>query len=300
SWGIRTARGGRREASRASTRATQVRWPRPRRLAHCPRGRPAAPARPGPGGGLGAGPSDSGIGGGAASPLGTLTASDLGAISASGPGLGGMPGGGLNGMASGGLGTVRTRRRRPMIVGLGGTTQPNSLTQWLLAGALGAMAQAGAETLLFGSGELDLPMYAPERPERGPGALRLLAAVEQCDALVLATTAHHGRVSGLVSNALDYLDDLHGAPRPYLDGRPVGLIVTAPNAHSAGTAMTALRSTVHSLRGWPTPQGITLDTSASPTIADADGRLTDQTTANALETLVDQIMGFTYAWSQVI
>ncbi|MCM3887052.1 NAD(P)H-dependent oxidoreductase [Frankia sp. R82] len=251
-------------------------------------------------GGLGAAPSDD-LRGVSPGSFGTLTAHDLGAIP-SGPGLGtGTPGGGgLDGLASGGLGAVRTRRRRPMIVGLGGTTQPNSLTQWLLAGALGTMAQAGAETLLFGSGELDLPMYSPERPERGPGALRLLAAVEQCDALVIATAAQHGRVSGLVSNALDYLDDLRGAPRPHLDGRPVGLIVTAPGADSAGTALTALRSTVHSLRGWPTPQAILLDTSASPTIADADGRLTDQATASALETLVDQIMGFTYAWSQVI
>ncbi|CAO5149694.1 FMN reductase [Frankia sp. AiPs1] len=220
--------------------------------------------------------------------------------------FGELPPAGLDGMPIGGPGVVRTRRRRPMIVGIGGTTQIHSFTQWLLATTLATMAQAGAETMLFGPAELDLPMYAPERPERSAAALRLLAAVEQCDALVIATAAQHGRISGLVSNALDYLDDLHGAPRPHLDGRPVGLIVTASDARAATTTLGALRTTVHSLRGWPTPQGVIYDTSTQPSptahpgAVDSEGRLSDQATATALENLVDQIMGFTYAWSQVI
>ncbi|SNQ47367.1 putative flavoprotein [Frankia canadensis] len=197
-----------------------------------------------------------------------------------------------------GIGPVRARRRRPVIVGLGGATRADSATHLVLAATLGSMAQAGAETILFGAAELDLPMYAPERPERTPATLRLLTAVERCDALVVATPGYHGAMSGMVKNALDYLEDLRGAPRPYLDGRAVGLIVSATGAQEAGTTLSALRSTVHALRGWPTPLGVAFG--AGDGVVDAHGRVTDSATATLLEALVDQIMGFTYAWSQVI
>ncbi len=202
------------------------------------------------------------------------------------------------GPAPTGTGPVRTRRRRPMIVGIGGTTRTDSATHRALTAVLATMAQAGAETVLFGSAELDLPMYAPERPERSAATLRLLAAVEQADAVVIATPGYHGGMSGLVKNALDYLEDLRGAPRPYLDGRAVGLIVCAQGTQAAVTTLDALRSCVHALRGWPTPLGVTLNTEEP--LFDAHGRLIDPAAAARLETLVDQIMGFTYAWSQVI
>jgi FMN reductase len=185
-----------------------------------------------------------------------------------------------------------------VVVGLGGTTRADCVTYRALATALATMAQAGAETVLFGPADLDLPMYTPEHPERTPAALRLLAAVEQSDAVVIATPTHLGGVPGLIKNALDYLEDLRGAPRPYLDGRAVGLIVSAQDAHAAGTTMGSLRSTVHALRGWPTPLGVAFGPAEAP--FDAHGRLTDPAAAGRLETLADQIMGFTYAWSQVI
>ncbi|MCM3923617.1 NAD(P)H-dependent oxidoreductase [Frankia sp. AiPs1] len=197
-----------------------------------------------------------------------------------------------------GPGSVRVRRRRPMIVGIGGTTRADSTTHRALTTVLATMGQAGAETVQFGSAELDLPMYAPDRPERSAPALRLLAAVEQSDAVVIATPGYHGGMSGLIKNALDYLEDLRGAPRPYLDGRAVGLIVCAQGNQAAGTTLSALRSSVHALRGWPTPLGVTFNTEHP--LFDAHGRLVDAAAAAALETLADQIMGFTYAWSQVI
>ena len=49
---------------------------------------------------------------------------------------------------------------RPFILGLGGTTSPNSSTEQALAIALQAASDAGAETALFGATELcALPHY---------------------------------------------------------------------------------------------------------------------------------------------
>ncbi|WP_462203863.1 hypothetical protein [Frankia sp. CcWB3] len=55
---------------------------------------------------------------------------------------------------------------------------------------------------------------------------------------------------------------------------------------------------MHALRGWPTPLGVTLNTAVP--LFDPHGRVLDPTVAARLETLADQIMGFTYAWPQVL
>ncbi|WP_026310999.1 NADPH-dependent FMN reductase [Parafrankia elaeagni] len=190
------------------------------------------------------------------------------------------------------------RRRRPTIVGIGGATRPESTTLRALETVLGSMAAAGAETVLLGSADIDLPMYVPEQRERTPAARRLLSEVGRADGVVIATPGYHGGMSGLVKNALDYLEDLRGAPRPYLDGRVVGLIVCADGPQTAGTTLTALRSSIHALRGWPTPLGVSIDTSSAP--FGPNGEVLDRRAASHLETLTDQVMGFTYAWSQVI
>ncbi len=61
--------------------------------------------------------------------------------------------------------------------------------------------------------------------------MALVEAVRECDGLVLGSPAYHGGLSGLVKNALDYLEDLHDDAPPYLDGRAVGCIVCA---HTGG------------------------------------------------------------------
>jgi len=66
--------------------------------------------------------------------------------------------------------------RAPLIVGLGGTLRANSSTEKALRVVLRAADSLGAETLLLGGAELDLPLYAPDRPDRTAEAARLVAA----------------------------------------------------------------------------------------------------------------------------
>ena len=80
------------------------------------------------------------------------------------------------------------------------------------------------------------------------------------DALILAAPGYHGTVSGLVKNALDYLEDLAKDSRPYLHGRSVGLIATAYGDQASMSTLLTMRSIVHALRGWPTPMGATVRT----------------------------------------
>lgn len=179
----------------------------------------------------------------------------------------------------------------PLIVGIGGTTRTGSSTDRALWASLRAAERAGAHTLTFDGAYLaGLPHYPASRAERSAAAVRLTAAVRNADGLILACPSYHGGVSALVKNALDYLEDLRAEEPPYLHGRAVGCIVTAAGRQAGGTTLSALRSIVHALRGWPTPYGATLDTS-TPAF-DSSGACLDEVVAAQLNTVTGQVMDF--------
>jgi FMN reductase len=141
------------------------------------------------------------------------------------------------------------------IVAIGGTMRPGSSTERALAIACAAARDEGAEVVVFDGAYIShLPHY------RGPDwtadkAADLIEAVRTADGVLIASPGYHGTVSGMVKNAIDYLEELANDERPYLDGRPVGLIVTAFGHQAANSGMTTMRTIAHALRGWPTPFG---------------------------------------------
>ncbi len=148
---------------------------------------------------------------------------------------------------------------RPLIVGIGGTARPGSSTEQALALALAAAAEAGADTRIFGGEALArLPHYLS--PGSDSAGAELVAAVRAADGLVIASPGYHGSISGLVKNAIDYIEDTARDGRVYLDGVPVGLIATAYGWQATASTIATLRSIVHALRGWPTPLGAGIKT----------------------------------------
>ena len=185
------------------------------------------------------------------------------------------------------------RDSRPFIVGLGGTLSPASSCERALRHALDAAAAQGARTQLFAGEALNLPMYTVDRSRRTPAAIELVDALGQADGVLIASPGYHGGISGLVKNALDYIEDLREHPRPYLDGRAVGCVVCAYGWQATTTTLVSLRSTVHALRGWPTPLGVAINTS-QPTF-DEDGRVVDENCARQLSLLSAQVLDFVAA-----
>ncbi len=144
------------------------------------------------------------------------------------------------------------------IVAIGGTVNADSSTERAMRLAIGAAAAAGAETEVFGGEYLRaLPHYRGEGYGIQDGA-ELVEAVRRADGVIVCSPGYHGSLSGLVKNALDYLEDLASDDRPYLDGRAVGLIATAYGDQATMSTLLTLRSIVHALRGWPTPMGATV------------------------------------------
>ncbi|HWV39992.1 NADPH-dependent FMN reductase [Pseudorhodoplanes sp.] len=157
----------------------------------------------------------------------------------------------------------------PLVLGIGGTLRPHSTSEQALRIALQAAEQHGARTEIITAQELDLPMY-----DFGCGTLekaaRLIDAVRRADGLIVSTPAYHGGLSGLLKNALDYLQELAGDPSPYLHRKAVGCIVSAGGWQAGAATLVSIRSIVHALRGWPTPLGVTVNSANKPFSPDGD------------------------------
>jgi FMN reductase len=145
---------------------------------------------------------------------------------------------------------------------------------------------------MFDGPSVNLPMY-PHTQERTPEAVRLIQALRRSDGIILSTPCYHGSISGLLKNALDYAEDLAADAQPYFDGRAVGLIVCGHGWQSSSITLTALRSIVHALRGWPTPMGVAMNIAQGPAAAfDEKGHLTDEASARQIKIMVGQVVEF--------
>lgn len=178
----------------------------------------------------------------------------------------------------------------PFVVGIGGTTRTGSSSEVALRCALLAAERAGASTAMLAGPALELPMYAPERAERSSGAAELVSLLRRSHGIIIASPGYHGSISGLIKNALDYAEDLRGDPAPYFDGRAVGCIACAYGWQATGSTLAALRSIVHALRGWPTPVGVAVNTSAP--VFDAGGACLDESIGRQLTLMAGQIVEF--------
>ena len=176
-----------------------------------------------------------------------------------------------------------------LIVGIGGSVDPDSQSERALRSVLRAAARQGASTISFTGRALDFAPYH-SGAELPATARDYIEAVRAADAVVISSPGYHGTVSGLVKNALDYLEELRTDARPYLDGRPVGAIAVARGWQAAVGTLATLREVIHALRGWPTPLGLPVNSAV--TSFDQDDVPDDPAVAVSAELLATQLTGF--------
>ncbi len=180
--------------------------------------------------------------------------------------------------------------QHPLIVGIGGSATANSSTEQSLALALAAAEKAGARTMMFGGEALSrLPHYLTPGTAESEDGKQLVAAIRQADGVIIASPGYHGSISGLVKNAIDYIEETAKDARVYLDGLPVGLITTAYGWQATGSTLATLRSIVHALRGWPTPLGAAINSSGG---IFRNGVCTDEGSARQIELVGKQVYQF--------
>lgn len=174
------------------------------------------------------------------------------------------------------------------IVALGGTVNPGSSTEQALRLAASIAASDGSDVQVFGGDYLTaLPHYLGPDHDAACGA-EMVEAVRKADGLLIAAPGYHGTISGLVKNALDYLEDLSRDERPYLDGRAVGLIATAFGDQASMSTLLTMRAITHALRGWPTPMGATIRTYRG--LFSPDGECLDERARGQLELVGKQVV----------
>jgi FMN reductase len=173
---------------------------------------------------------------------------------------------------------------------IGGSTRPNSSSEKAVKVSAAAAEAAGAVVDLIVSRDLMFPIYDTETDERTPEAERFVKAAREADALIVASPGYHGGMSGMLKNVLDYLEDTNKDERVYLDGVPVGCIAVSYGWQATVSTLQSLRTTVHALRGWPSPFGATIN--ATEKIFDADGNCVDPRAKGALETVAAQVVEF--------
>ncbi|MER7822917.1 NADPH-dependent FMN reductase [Streptomyces sp. NPDC096097] len=165
---------------------------------------------------------------------------------------------------------------------IGASGRP-SRTETALRRSAAAAVAAGAEAEFFVGEQLKLPLYDPSSAVRDLRAQRLLEAVRRADAVLIASPAYHGAVSGLVKNALDYLEDLREDARPYLEQRVVGCIGVGSGPQGPAAVLRSLRDIAHALRGWPTPLGVVVGAAPTDLSSGSDDRTAAQLDAMGIE-----------------
>lgn len=176
-----------------------------------------------------------------------------------------------------------------MIVGLGGTLRERSYSRAALREVLRIAAEHGAHTELLDLRELNLPMFVPGRaPESYPieqcqAVTRLIEGCRRAQAMVWASPAYHGTISGVLKNALDFIELMSDDEPAYLSGKAVGLI-----AINDSKTFGAMSNAVHELRAWLAPTHVQLGK------ADFDGdlRLTSERAIRRITRLVWELIEF--------
>ena len=183
-----------------------------------------------------------------------------------------------------------TNSTGPLVVGIGGTLRTNSSTERALRHCLAAVERQGGRTKLYCGADIELPMYNPHEPARTARAIALITALRETDAVVVGSPGYHGGVSGLVKNALDYIEDMRDDSRVYLDNKPWGCISCAYGWQAAVGTLDQLRAIGHALRAWPTPLGVAIN--SADQIWDETGALADAAVRSQLDMLASQVLTF--------
>jgi FMN reductase len=188
--------------------------------------------------------------------------------------------------------TPSGKRTDRTVLGLGGGLGGESQSLAALKAALAACEEAGARTDLIDLQTVRLPLLEPNLPlESYPAEVKdFVARIAAADGYLWASPAYHGTISGVVKNALDFIEYLSDRRPPYLHGKPVGLISTAGGSMAAVTTIQALQHVAHSLRAWVVPLSVPIHRAYEA--IDSAGRITDPSVAERLALLGREVVAF--------
>ena len=170
----------------------------------------------------------------------------------------------------------------PTIITIVGSSQPSSFTGKALAVVNDELSRLGLNVTTFDGGTLRLDF--PGRPATEDG-VRLRAAVRDAAGVVLSTPEYHGSMSAMIKLAIENM----GFPSA-LEGKPVAILGVAAGRIGAVKAVEHLRSVCSHVGALVVPNAISIANVRQA--FDADGRVTDPGTGEALRGLALSLESF--------
>jgi FMN reductase len=162
---------------------------------------------------------------------------------------------------------------------LGSVTPPGRLSA-AISGALDRAQSAGHDTTLLDLGQLTLG-FADGRPveQLTDDTPKLVHAVSEAEAVLLATPVYRATFTGALKNALDLL------PITALQRKPVAVVAMGATLHHYLGAESHLRDVLGWFGAWQLPTGVYLSSADF-----AEGKLT-AAAAESLDLLVASLVG---------
>jgi FMN reductase len=163
---------------------------------------------------------------------------------------------------------------------LGSVTPPGRLSA-AISGAMDRASASGHDASMLDLGQLTLG-FADGRPieQLTDDTPRLVNAVTNAEAVLLATPVYRATFTGALKNALDLL------PITALQRKPVAVVAMGATLHHYLGAESHLRDILGWFGAWQLPTGVYLSSADF-----ADGKLTS-TAAESLDLLVWALAGF--------
>jgi len=134
---------------------------------------------------------------------------------------------------------------------IAGSNRKDAASTRLLRYIARRLEQGGSAAILLELHVMPLPLFVPDEEADHPNVHHLIETVRAADGLVIATPEYHGSVSGVLKNALDYLDVAH------VEGKPVLVASTAGGALGV-SSLTHLQAIIRNLHGLNCPEWISL------------------------------------------
>jgi NAD(P)H-dependent FMN reductase len=167
------------------------------------------------------------------------------------------------------------------VLAISGSKREGSHTLSALRHVLGVAEGEGARTDLIDLGDVELPLFHPDRDDADAGeALALLERVRAADALVLGSPVYHGSYSSTLKNFHDYCS------KSEYENTTVGLVAVAGGG-SYGPALEHMWSTVRNVHGWVVPEQVGVRRARNKF---EDGALVDDDTADRLTSMTRQVV----------
>lgn len=134
---------------------------------------------------------------------------------------------------------------------IAGSNRANASSTRLLRHMESLLKTQGVSASFVDLSELQLPLFSPDNGDFHPNAQRVLEAIADGDALILATPEYHGSISGALKNALDYVAGNQVAGKAVLS-------VSSAGGALGVSSLTHLQTIVRNLHGINCPDWISI------------------------------------------